>query len=74
MTVSALLDNETEGRLIQFLKEYSDTFAWSTEDLRGMDRKLIKHSLNISSSFTPIKQKLRKISEERKQAAKEEVQ
>lgn len=66
VAISRLLDNEIKNQLIQFLRQYSDSFAWLAKDLCIVDRN--------SSNFPLVKQKLHKISEERKQAAKEEGQ
>jgi hypothetical protein len=71
--ISALLDSETEAQPIKILRENSDIFAWSAEDLRGVDRSLIEHSLHVNNKYPSVKQKLRKMSEERKQAATVEV-
>jgi hypothetical protein len=72
--ISALLEPEMEAKLVQFLRANSDIFAWSAQDLRGVDRSVIEHTLDVKSDHQPVKQKLRKMSEERKQAAKAEVQ
>lgn len=69
----ALHDSETEAQLIKFLRENSYTFVWTAEDLRGVNKSLIEHSLHVSDKYSLVKQKLRKMSEEQKQAAKEEV-
>jgi spore cortex formation protein SpoVR/YcgB (stage V sporulation) len=74
VTISAKLDNKIESELIQFLRDNSDIFAWSVEDLLGVDRSIIEHILDVNKNHPPVKQKLHKLSEERKQAAKAEVQ
>ena len=45
--------------LISFLREHVDVFAWKPADMPGMPWELIKHSLNVSATTKPIKQKLR---------------
>ena len=72
--ISTMLDGEIEADLIHFLHDINKIFAWSTEDLRGVDRSIIEHILDIDKNHPPIKQKLRKMSKERKQIAKAEVQ
>jgi hypothetical protein len=72
--ISAKLDSKTESELIQFLRDNSDVFAWSAEDLRGVDRSVIEHILDVKKDHPSVKQKLRKMFEERKQAAMAEVQ
>lgn len=45
--------------------------AWSTEDLQGVKCDLAQHNLNIKHDAKPQKQKLRKVSAERAEVAKE---
>jgi hypothetical protein len=49
-------------------------FAWSTSDVVGVSREVIKHKLQVNPHTNPRKQKLRKMSEEKVEAAKAEVQ
>jgi hypothetical protein len=60
--------------LIAFLHENQDVFAWSANDLQGVSRELAQHNLNVAKGAKPRKQKLRKISIERAEAAKVKVQ
>ena len=71
--ISAMLDDKTKSKLIHFLRDNNDIFAWSAEDLRGVDRSIIEHNLEVNKKLPPVKQKLHKMSEERKQVAKAEV-
>ena len=41
--------------LVAFLKENQDVFAWSHEDMPGIDLLVIVHRLNVSPSFPPIR-------------------
>jgi hypothetical protein len=66
------LPNE-EARLLCCLNYNRDVFAWSALDLIGVSRTIIKHSLGIDSSVRPMKQKLRKMSNEKTEVAKVEV-
>jgi len=72
--ISAMLDEKIESQLIRFLCDNNEIFAWSAEDLRGVDKSIIEHILEVNQNLPPVKQKLRKMSEERKQIAKVEVQ
>jgi hypothetical protein len=67
-----LLPNE-EARLISCLNYNKDVFAWSALDLVGVSRTIIKHSLGIDPSVRPKKRRLRKMSDEKTEAAKAEV-
>jgi hypothetical protein len=69
-----LLDEKTESELVYFLRDNNVIFAWLAEDLRGVDRSIIEHNLEVNKNIPPVKQKLHKMFEERKQVAKAEVQ
>ncbi|KAJ9557881.1 hypothetical protein OSB04_012495 [Centaurea solstitialis] len=45
--------------------EHSDCFAWSHEDMVGIDPNIISHKLNVDPTFKPVKQKRRKFAPER---------
>jgi hypothetical protein len=38
-----------------------DVFAWTANDLCGVNRDVIEHSLNVDPSFRPRKQRLQKM-------------
>ncbi|KAL5570533.1 hypothetical protein UlMin_027108 [Ulmus minor] len=59
--------------LIIFLREHRDVFAWSHEDMPGIDPNVIVHRLNIDPNFKPIKQKRRTFNAERYMAINTEV-
>jgi hypothetical protein len=60
--------------LITFLYGNRDVFAWSARDLQGVSQDLAQHNLNVAKGAKPRKQKLRKMSAKRAEAAKAEVQ
>nr|KUM48109.1 hypothetical protein ABT39_MTgene5105 [Picea glauca]QHR87733.1 hypothetical protein Q903MT_gene1745 [Picea sitchensis] len=43
------------------MKEFPDVFAWSYEDLKVYDTKVIQHVIPIKEDHKPFKQKLRRI-------------
>jgi ribonuclease HI len=59
--------------LIRFLFNNKDVFAWSANDLCGVNRDIIEHSLNVDPSFRPRKQRLRKMSDDKAEGARNEV-
>ncbi|XP_050290339.1 uncharacterized protein LOC126728584 [Quercus robur] len=59
--------------LMAFLKDNQDVFAWSHEDMLGIDPSIIVHKLNISPSFPPIRQKKRVFAQEQDIAIAKEV-
>ena len=56
-----------------FLRNNQDVFAWSHEDMPGIDPLVMVHRLNVLPSFPPIRQKKRVFAPERDQAVAEEV-
>jgi hypothetical protein len=64
---------QDEEKLISCLYRNKDLFAWSALDLVEVSRTVIEHSLSIDPSVRPKKQRLRKISDEKMEAAKAEV-
>jgi hypothetical protein len=67
------LSKEQEKTLIRFLFNNKDVFAWSANDLCGVNRDVIEHSLNVDPSFRPRKQRLRKMSDDKAEGARNEV-
>jgi hypothetical protein len=67
------LSNEKEKTLIRFLFNNKDVFAWTTNDLCGVNRDVIEHSLNVDPSFRPRKQRLRKMSNDKVEGVRNEV-
>jgi hypothetical protein len=49
------LSNEQEKTLLRFLFNNKDVFAWTANDLCGVNRDIIEHSLNVDPSFRPRK-------------------
>jgi hypothetical protein len=63
------LFDEQERTLLRFLFNNKDIFAWSANDLCGVNRDVIEHSLNVDPSIRPRKQKLRKMSDDKAEGA-----
>ena len=40
--------------MIELLKEYKDVFAWSHEDMQGLDPKFYQHKINLSTDAKPV--------------------
>jgi hypothetical protein len=67
------LSDEQEKTLLRFLFNNKDVFAWTTNDLCGVNRDVIEHSLNVDTSFRLRKHRLRKISDDKAEGARNEV-
>ncbi|KAL5545894.1 hypothetical protein UlMin_005581 [Ulmus minor] len=71
--IGSALTGQFKEDLIIFLREHRDVFAWSHEDMPGIDPNVIVHRLNIDPNFKPIKQKRRTFNTERYMAINTEV-
>src|SRR5262249_20043033 len=58
--VSANLSQEEEAAIVEVLWEYKDSFAWTYEDMPGLDPELVEHHLPLKPGAKPVKQKLRR--------------
>ena len=72
--IGTSMEEKTKQDLVQFLRENNDVFAWSHEDMLGIDPSVITHRLNVYPSSKPVRQKKRVFAHERDNAIKEEVQ
>ena len=52
--VGADLEEKIKKDLVHFLRENIDVFAWSHEDIRGIDPSVITHRLNVFPSSKPV--------------------
>ena len=71
--IVADLEEKIKKDLFYFLRENIDVFAWSHEDMPGIDLSVITHRLNVFPSSKPVWQKKRVFAPERDNAIKEEV-
>jgi hypothetical protein len=67
------LSEEQEKNLLSFLFNKKYVFAWLANDLCGVNRDVIEHSLNVDLSFRPRKQRLRKMSNDKAEGARNKV-
>ncbi|XP_072146539.1 uncharacterized protein [Setaria viridis] len=68
------LEPKEEKRLVELLCKNKDVFAWSANDLAGVNRNIIEHKMSIEKAIRPKRQKLRKMSNDKVTAVKSEVQ
>jgi hypothetical protein len=72
--IGTKMNKQEQVELLQFLDKNSDVSVWSTFDLVGVSRDVIEHKLKVKPHAKPKKQKLYKLSEEKIEAMKAEVQ
>ena len=71
--IGTTLSSATKKELIDLLQDYSDVFAWSYQDMPGLDTDIVVHRLPLREECMPVKQKLRKVKPEMLLKIKEEV-
>ena len=52
--IGTTLSPEMRTKLVQFLKENLDVFAWSHEDMPGISPEVIQHKLNVNPERKPV--------------------
>ena len=52
--IGSTLSPEMKAKLVQFLKENLDVFAWSHEDMPGISLEIIQHKLNVNPDRKPV--------------------
>ncbi|XP_039683803.1 uncharacterized protein [Medicago truncatula] len=72
--VGASLETSVKQQVIELLKEYVDVFAWSYQDMPGLDTDIVVHHLPLKPECPPVKQKLRRTRPDMALKIKEEVQ
>jgi len=71
--VGAYMSKETQENLWALLKEFKDVFAWSYQDMPGLDPNIVQHKLPLKLECSPVRQKLRRLKLEMSLKIKEEV-
>jgi hypothetical protein len=72
--IGAALEASVKSRMVALLKEYVDIFAWSYQDMPGLDTNIVVHKLPLREGCPPVKQKLRRTRPDMAMKIKEEVQ
>lgn len=52
---------DKEEKTVNILREYNDIFAWSMEEMPGIDPSVACHNSNIKKNVKSFKQRIRKI-------------
>lgn len=71
--ISKSLSGEQKVVLIELLRKFQDVFAWTYEQMPGLDENLIIHELHISPQSKPVKQHARVFHHEIEGQIKEEI-
>ena len=71
--IGSELDDDVKQKLVMFLQQNLDMFAWTPADMPGIDPGVMMHGLRVNPGHRPIKQKKRTFALERQKAIAEEV-
>ena len=71
--VGTTMSVDMKKKLVQFLKENLDVFAWSHEDMLSISPKVIQHRLNMDLEKKLVQQRRRVFAPERNQAITDKV-
>ena len=71
--IGTTLSLKMRAKLVQFLKENLDVFAWSHENMPGIAPEVIQHKLNVNPDRKPVQQRRRVFAPEQDQAVTDEV-
>ena len=74
MRIGTTLSADERDSLLRLLISYLNVFAWSYEDMPGLDPSIVQHHLPLVPHARPIKQKLRRLHPRWSLHVKEEIQ
>ncbi|KAK8940807.1 hypothetical protein KSP39_PZI010809 [Platanthera zijinensis] len=73
LSINSELPENQKAELISCLLKYLDVFAWSAEDMPGVDPDVACHHLNIDPAAKPVQQKKRDVAVKLAEPIREEV-
>ena len=71
--IGTTLLHAIKKKLIDLIQDYNDVFAWSYQDMPGLDTDIIVHRLPLREECASVKQKLRRVKPEMLLKIKEKV-
>ena len=72
--VGNTLTTSEKNALVALFTEFKEVFAWSYEDMPGIDTDIVQHCIPTNPTMKPIKQKLRRMKPKWTLKIKEEVE
>ncbi|GKA67915.1 hypothetical protein Tco_0767832 [Tanacetum coccineum] len=73
VVISALLKFNEKGRLVSFLKNHKEAFAWKTSDISGISPSFCKHKINFEDDVKPVIQRQRRLNPNMKEVVKKRL-
>lgn len=74
MKIGTRVEAEIKKRLVSCLRKYADVFAWSHDDMPGIDPAVACYKLAIRKEARPVRQKMRCFNQERYNSIATEVE
>ena len=74
MRIGTTLSADKRDSLLRLLISYLDVFAWSYEDILGLDPSIVQHHLPLVLNDRSVTQKLRRLHPQWSLQVKEEIQ
>ncbi|XP_015942775.1 uncharacterized protein LOC107468047 [Arachis duranensis] len=71
--IGTTMQGEEKDKLINFLRRNADLFAWTSEDMPGINPSVITHKLAINPAARPVAQKKRNLGAEKRLASMDEA-
>ncbi|XP_072064426.1 uncharacterized protein [Arachis hypogaea] len=71
--IGASLEKGAKEKLITFLRQNTDLFAWTSGDMPGISPSVITHRLAVNPTARPVSQKKRNLGTEKRAASMSEV-
>jgi Asp-tRNA(Asn)/Glu-tRNA(Gln) amidotransferase B subunit len=71
--VAKELDADFKEQLTNVLQEYKDVFAWSYEDMKGLNPEFYHHKINLTKDTIPVQQRWYRLNPNYVAKLKEEI-
>ena len=73
LSIAKDLPHAEKAAMIDLLYEYKDVFAWSHEDMKGLDPKFYHHQINLAMDAKPVQQRRYRMNPNYVARVKEEI-
>ncbi|KAL0446392.1 UNVERIFIED_CONTAM: hypothetical protein Slati_1767100 [Sesamum latifolium] len=71
--IGSKMTEDVQDQVVNYLRKNKDIFAWTPQDLEGIDLSVITHHLNLDTSIRPVKQKNRHFGPEKDKIIQRDV-
>ena len=62
------------GKYSTLFREFRDVFAWSYDEMPGIDSSIVEHEIKMYPDVKPVRQRLRQVHPKKAAAIKAEVE